>query len=136
MGDIGFLKIYKRPYNEVFNNITVYYNYAFKFGPLYLFCMKCQIESTYTVANKTYKFDLNAIPMPVQLSNSDNITIASTSINEYDYLYPTYFTNIDFGPNYGTPRIIRYNEVHTRYIEGGTRTPISLNVIGVVLNVL
>ena len=39
MGDIGFFKMYERPYNEVFDNMTVYYNYAFKFGPLYLFCM-------------------------------------------------------------------------------------------------
>ena len=134
MGDIGFFKIYKRPNNEVFNNITVYYNYAFKFGPLYLFCMRCKIEITSAEANITYSFNLGAIPMPVQLSNSGNIVIASTSINEYDCFYPTYFTNIDIGTDYDTSSI-RYREVHTRYIEGGARAPISLNVIAVVLNV-
>lgn len=134
MGDIGFFKIYKRPNNEVFNNITVYYNYAFKFGPLYIFCMRCEIEITSAEANITYSFNLGAIPMPVQLSNSDNIVIASTSTNNYDRFYPTYFTNIDFGIDYDTS-IIRYKEVRTRYIEGGAQAPISLNVIVIVLNV-
>lgn len=134
MGDIGFFKIYKRPNNEVFNNITVYYNYAFKFGPLYIFCMRCKIEITSAKANITYSFNLGAIPMPVQLSNSSNIVIASTSTNNYDCFYPTYFTNIDFGTDYDTSSI-RYREVHTRYIEGGAQAPISLNVIVVVLNV-
>ena len=134
MGDIGFFKIYKRPNNEVFNNITVYYNYAFKFGPLYIFCMSCKIEITSAEANITYSFNLGAIPMPVQLSNSGNIVIASTSTNNYDCFYPTYFTNIDFGTDYDTSSI-RYRKVHTRYIEGGARAPISLNVIVVVLNV-
>lgn len=134
MGDIGFFKMYKRPNNEVFNNITVYYNYAFKFGPLYIFCMRCQIEITSVEANITYSFNLGAIPMPVQLSNSGNIVIASTSTNNYDCFYPTYFTNIDFGTDYDTYSI-RYKEVRTRYIEGGAQAPISLNVIVVVLNV-
>ena len=134
MGDIGFFKIYKRPDNEVFNNITVYYNYAFKFGPLYLFCMHCQIDITSAKANKTYSFNLGAIPMPVQLSNGSNIVIVSTSTNGYDHIYPTYFTNIDFGTDYDTSSI-RYREVHTRYIEGGAQVPISLKVIVVVLNV-
>lgn len=135
MGDIGFLKIYKRPYNEVFNNITVYYNYAFKFGPLYLFCMSCKIEITSAEANITYKFNLNAIPMPVQLSNSNNIVITSVSRNEYNYLYPTYFTDIDFSRDYDT-NTIKYKYIHTRYIEGGAKAPLSLRFIGVVLNVL
>lgn len=135
MGDIGFFKMYKRPNNEVFNNITVYYNYAFKFGPLYLFCMKCNIDVTSAEANITYSFNLGSIPMPVQLSNSGNIVIASTSTNNYDYIYPTYFTNIDFGTDYDTSSI-RYRKVYTRYIEGGARVPILLNVIVVVLNFL
>ena len=135
MGDIGFLKIYKRPYNEVFNNIKVYYNYAFKFGPLYLFCMACQIEITSAEANKTYTFNLNTIPVPVQLSNSNHIVITTVCSNNYNYMYPTYFTDIDFSKNYDT-NIIKYNSVHTRYIEGGARAPMSLRFIGVVLNVL
>lgn len=134
MGDIGFFKIYKRPINEVFNDIIVYYNYAFKFGPLYLLCMRCKIEITSAKANITYSFNLDAIPMPVQLSHSGNIVIASTSINAYDCLYPTYFTNIDIGTDYNTSNII-YKNVYTRYIEGGAQVPISLNVIAFVLNV-
>lgn len=135
MGDIGFFKMYKRPNNEVFNNITVYYNYAFKFGPLYLFCMNCEIDVTSAEANKTYSFNLGSIPMPVQLSNRGNIAIVSTSTNKYDDIYPTYFTNIDFGTDYDT-YTIRYREAYTRYIEGGTQVPIALNVIVVVLNFL
>ena len=73
--------------------------------------------------------------MPVQLSNSKNIIITRVSGNRYNYLYPTYFTDIDFSKNYTTGSI-EYNCVHTRYIEGGNRAPLSLDFIGVVLNTL
>lgn len=134
MGDIGFFKIYKRPTNEVFKNITVYYNYAFKFGPLYLFCMKCKIEIITAEANITYSFNLGTIPMPVQLSNSGNIVVASTSTNNYDRFYPTYFTTLEFGADKDTSSI-RYKNVYARYVEGGAKAPISLDAIAVVLNV-
>lgn len=135
MGDIGFFKMYKRPNTEKYNNITVFYNYAFKFGPLYLFCMKCEIENTSAKAkaNTTYSFNLDAIPMPVQLSNRDNIVIASVSINAYDHIYPTYFTNIDINSDYNTSTI-KYRKVHTRFIEDRGQA-ISINVIAAVLNV-
>lgn len=135
MGDIGFLKIYKRPYNEIFNNIKVYYNYAFKFGPLYFFCMSCEIQNTSAKANITYKFNLDAIPMPVQISGNNNIIIAKVSSNDYDSFYPTYFTDIEFSKNYDT-NTIKYNYAYTRYIEGGAEVPLSLRFIGIVLDTL